>query len=422
MPVSPSVAEVRTQTTNTVDLLEIIRAAGESNADNFVDASNTLTQSLETDFASELESGVATLRSNLNAFLSNPRSVLDPIIRTWGRHVLDTAETDPLAIIDEMIVYFNDNSERVQSRDFTFGTPTFAGAVGSGTLFRLNTSALAFDLEEQHIDSKQAICIAAEGTGATRNRELFQIQSSSPGKDEVERDGSAIVDTISAQNSDDSLLENSGFDSLDIANAIITSWSSSITIDATGYAEDTTNIFQPAPDSNTTRKSLELKATGTLTQIFADVGVSTSKDSPYFAILHYNASVNTATGTLELHIGSNSVSVVVDGKTGWQQLVLALDENLWPENFDEAGLDAKIVWTQTGTGLLIDELVFVEMQQFDGSYYTMIGGVVSFLINDKATWADTATGSILQKWIWRGYSKSLPHTTVASLITIPDPT
>ncbi len=426
MPITPTIAEVRTMTTNAVDLLELIRNVAETEAgDNFIDALDTYTQSIESDFSAEMSGSAAVLRSTLSSYLSNPRIVLDPVIRTWGRHILDIDLEDPQEIFDRMKIYFNTNSEFVQSRDFTFATPTFSGATGDGIIHRLTKDRFGFDLEDQHIELKTAECTAGESTGATKNRESFRFFGSSASKDDVERDGSGAAESVDVEvtNSDESKLENSGFDSLDLANGAITSWTSSVTIDATNYTEETTELFHAAPDSNTTRKSLQINVTATLTQKLADFGITLDNDIPNFLALAYKVDEGVAgTGTLAIHLGTTTTIVTVDGKTGWQIIFLPLDKDLWTENLDEENLDVQIVWTRTAGTILIDEMVLTEMEEFDGAFYTIIGGETPFLINDTATWTDTATESILQKWFHRADYGSLPSSTFASLITVLDPT
>lgn len=427
---SPSKAELITRLQNAVDILEETRLFAETNTsprDNWVTMEDTLTQALEGDFAPEVLSALATHRAALASIISpaGVRLLLDPVFRDWGKLILAPEQASVDAILDRLYTYMIDNTDRVASRVFSFGSISAAGGnVGTGTIYRLTKDRRNFDIESGHTEARVALCVADQNTGTTRNREVFEFVGGRPSRDELDRAGSGLIKLIPAKNArDDSLALNSGFDSFAgtaAAPTAMTSWTSSVTFDSTSYSFDSSNIYLPAPDGDTTVYALNIKATATLTQRLTVRGTALDRNVPYFAQIAWNRSVGSGAGTLELHIGNQSATVVAAAQSGWQLLqITGLDDN-WYRQQAEQAFDVKIVWTRTSGNLLIDDLVFVPYEEFDGTWYHVAPAATSFLVDDKFTWSDTATEAKIQRWVARGYNKYLPHATGSS-VTYADP-
>ena len=93
-----------------------------------------------------------------------------------------------------------------------------------------------------------------------------------------------------------------------------------------------------------------------------------------------------------------------------------------PQPALDNGVRSRVVsQSRSGEELLIDDVLFVPWTPFDGSWYVIVGNPTKFLLDDKFTWNDSATDSVIQRWLWRAYGVYLPHD-VTSGITITDPT
>lgn len=430
---APSQAELETMLQEAARIFQEILNFADVNSANYTSMDDVITQALEGDFAKQASAGVDQLRSLLNSMLSPSavRSMTDPIMREWGNHI-DAPESDILTIFSRFYTWMIDNSETVVTRSFVFGTPSAGGGnTGDGTLQRLNVDDTNNNIENQTPDDFTAEVITDASTGATRNQESFQFRGGNAGKDLLDVQGTGDTQSQTAQDTTASELLNSGFDVLEgtiaeptaIPNWTVTDTSDvTKTVSSTNFTLDETNIYLPAPDGNTTVRALNMKTADTrLTQRFDEIGISVNRRLPYSCRIFFNAQVGTATGTLVLKMGNQSTSVVVDGLTGWQELVLDLDTNSWPDNFTQDDLYVRVDWNSGGTGeLLIDDIIFVPLFSVDGGWLVLTPGQTPFVVDDVYTWADTAGGGIIQQMFWRIYGVYVPSDTTGAA-TIPDP-
>ena len=179
---TPSEADIRTQWTNCIALLEKARdladgtlfgASGVPGGD-----ADTLIQSLEGQYTPGGLGGViSALRSSLSGALSPQmsRSVLHPILYEYARILgadasdgVGAGYTDPAALFRALRQWFTDNSVTVQSRNITTDTTATAGAsnVGNGAVERIAVDDQNFPLEARHVEKKQLVCISDQNSGA----------------------------------------------------------------------------------------------------------------------------------------------------------------------------------------------------------------------------------------------------------------
>ena len=159
---TPTRAEVETQFSNAIHILESLREYAHVNATNYRALEDTLFQSFESDFVPEMSSGVAAHRANLAAAISRDvaRGMLSPHLRSYGRFI-EASETDDLGIFKRLYDDFIANTLRVTSRQFTFGSPVAGGGnAGDGVINRLNQDDQNFDIENQTADGKVADIVA----------------------------------------------------------------------------------------------------------------------------------------------------------------------------------------------------------------------------------------------------------------------
>jgi hypothetical protein len=420
---APSLAEVQTQWSNAVELLEETRKWAQVNGENWVSKEDTFVQAVESDFASEILTGAARSRAFLAALLSNANVAqhLLPHLKSYCRHITNTPSlSDSQKMIDEIVNYMYDNSLTVNSRDFVFATPSMGGGnAGNGTILRLNTDDHNFSIENQHADAKRADCRFDRNTGTNQHEELFEFRGQAPGIDSLQVSGSnkrRFIASLSARNS---LLSNPSFSQLSgtaAAPTAITGWTSSVTVNSTNYNFDATNYYRDFR-GDTIPYALNIKAVSSnLTQKLSVLNTKLKPNVPYMLQVAWNRQVGTGAGTLLIRMGALSNSVVVAAQTGWNLLRVptTFGQNNWYRQFDEQDMDITIEWTRTSGDLLIDDVLLVPATDFDGSWYWMVGGSTPFLKDDSATWSDTETGAIHQRFVHRGFGRYLPSATAAA--------
>lgn len=433
---NPTRAEIQTQWANAVDIVEETRKFGQSNAKNLLGMLDTLEQSLEGDFLDDLTRASQAVRSNVNSVLepATLRSIFRPFLKQYLKSVIgrtDLGSDD--AMLAELWKYFIDNTLRVQSRNFTFGSPAASGSpVGNGQIIRLTTDSYNFPIEAQHIDSKRALCVADYQTGTSRGAEVFQLMGQARTRDELNRSGSGLEAILTGLTPDDSLVSNASFDSIGGGTAAaptsITDWTASATVNSTNFAFDSTNYFRVAPSLvNGTSYALQVNVSTTLTQKLSVRGNKLRSDRPYILAIVWNRAVGAASGTLVLRMGSYSTTVTVSGQTGWTVTTVpsAVGQGCWYRNMAQDDLQIQIDWTRTAGNILFDDVLLVEGTPFDGSYYWAIPASTAtwtpWRRQDQYTWTDTCpdTGKI-QKMLVRAWNFYLPHSNGSS-ITFSDP-
>jgi hypothetical protein len=420
---SPSVAEVETQLKNAVDYLEESRKYGSANADNIIGLEDTLIQSLESDFTAEIATALAVMRSTFSDHLAQARALLYPIIRTYGK-AIDAPETDERALMERIYRYFITNTKTVQTRAFTFGSPAAGGAnVGNGTINRLTKDAFNHDIESVFADDKTAECVQDQNTGADKHEEVFQLRGETPGRDLLNVTGSGIVQNVRCQSARDSLLINPSFSLYTGAAATpsaIEGWT--VTTSINNLNVDETNYYRAFPgdatSSGAASAALVIETNETISQAISLRATRLDPNVPMYCQIAFNRQVGACDGTLTLHMGASSASVVLAAQAGWNILRIGgLDDN-WARQFGEQDMDIKVVLSGRTTGtLLVDDLIFVPYQQFGegGDWVCPVGGATPFLRYDVFTWSDTATESKIQRWLWRAFNRYLPHSGAPSV-------
>ncbi len=416
---SPSRAEIEAQWVAMVTLLNEARKFGNVNATNWVTLQDTYEQLYEGDFVTEQGNGVSQARAGLASLLSaaTAGAMHDPLLRSYVRAVVNGNDiSDPGEMLNRIFQHMIDNSYTVKSRDFTFATPSAAGAnVGNGSFIRLNKDEYDYPIENQHVDAKVARCLRDQNSGTGIGEEEFELYGQAPGADGLQVSGSGRKKAVYALSARNSIMSNPSFDQLAgtiTAPTDITSWTSSVTVNATNYQFDETNYYRKF--QGTTPRALQMNVTSTLTQKLSTFNIKLRGDVPYMVQLSWNRQVGAASGTLQVDWGSKNNSVVAAAQTGWQQLRVpsTIGTNCWLKNFNENDLDLVISWTRTAGTLLIDDLLVVPGTQFDGGWLWILGGSTAFLKNDKWTYTDTATDAgLINYWLWRARGRYLPAVT-----------
>lgn len=434
MPAAPNSASLQTQLQDIIELYGDLRSSLATVVTNM----GTLTSNLESERAGAIQAGADRFRQLL-AEAWRAGDPLIPHIYDWVQ--LADKSLDNLSLDDAISImesYWRTNSITVDSRAFSYGSISAGGGnTGSGRIVRLTVNEHAEAIENTiGADSWAARCVADVSAAlgglevTQRGEEMFLLESGDASKDGLEQLGAGIRTTLAAVHSDNSLVQNAGFDTYDNASApaSIVGWDTDITLAGDGTDVDglSTTIYLPKKASTETRYSLRVKTDIVLTQRFDANAIKLFQGQPLFAELNYNRSVGTAVGTLKLDVGSHSSATVTLGSasSGWQQLLcIGDDENSYYANFVEDPLTVEITITITSGTLLIDDLILASMP-FVGNLPTIIvpgatafrAGQPSANTGDTFTWSDTCSeNGVIQREFVRLTGRQLPHQTTGSL-------
>ena len=413
---TPTEAEIKTQISNSVDLFEELLKYTTDAATNYIDLEDTLVQALESDFAPEEMAAIGSFRSRLDGALREIGNVFSSQFRKYGKFI-KSPETGVISIFSRLFQHFLDNTLSVNSREFTFGGPSAGGGnIGDGVIKRLNIDRGGFDIENQTPDEKIATVIRDQNSNSRLHEELLQFRGETRGKDALQVTGSGRITNIRAKSANNSLLLNSsftGFDGVVGASGLtdLTNW----VVNSGGFTniEATTTTADIYRNIEGEAIPAALKFTGNekITQKLTIKGTELNPARPYYLQIAINRSNGVGgDGTVTIRMGTNSANVVLAAQSGYFVLSLALDTNLWFENFNEDDIDIEIELSGNTVGdVLIDDVLFLQFEPFDGSWYLPIGGATAWLRDDVFTWTDTALDvAILQRWFWRAFGVYLP--------------
>lgn len=420
---SPSQAEVETQISNVVAILEHFREYAGVSSDNYLGDEDTLIQSLETDYAPELLSTIAGFRASLVSAINGGGSMMSPLFIQMGQ-VIDAPEKDVQTILTRLYEYMNTNSQAVKSRGFTYGAVSDPGTsnVGSGTIKRLTGDENAYDIENCTPEVKLAECVSDANSGAQKNEEVFQFRGSDSEKDALKITGSGLTTQIRGVSARDSLTGNSSFTRYSGTTAsptAIDDWVVGTNI--ANFQIDTGNYYRTDPSDGGSPASLVFETNDYVSQAFSVRNIDINPNVPYYCSIAYNRQVGSGDGNLTITCGDQTATVALSSQTGWNILEVAIGQKSWLKTFNASVPVVKIELASNTTGtVLVDDLIFTPFQPFDGLWYLPLGGATPFLRLDDFTWTDSATESVLQFWFWKSLGRYLPHATGGS-ITWADP-
>jgi hypothetical protein len=426
---------------NVVDILEESRKYGQSNSKNILGMLTTLEQSMEGDYLDDLTAAAQNLRNSGATMVSGgqAQALLLPLLRQMCKTVIGRGDLNSIpSMMFEWYKYSFDNGQRVNSRVITYGSPATSGTVvGNGQIVRLTRDAYNFAIESVAIEQKRALCVADYQNGTNRGNEVFQLVGQTPSRDELQRSGSGAEGILVGKTTDDSLLFNASWSQFGGTAAepnAITNWTSltlagaALTVNSTTYNFDSTNYFRAAPSDGSTAYALNIKASALLRQKLSVRGTKLDPNKPYLLAVVWNRAVGSASGTLLLRMGAANASVSVAAQTGWIVTLVpgaTLGQSNWYRQFARDDMEIDISWTRTGGSLLVDDVLFLEGTQYEGTFYWALPASATtytpWRLNDTYTWTDTtATDSKIQRWLHRAGLGYQPHSSGSS-VTLADP-
>lgn len=411
---APTEANIQDQIGKVCKIFEEMRNFGHVNSPNLIQMEGDLIAALEGDYSSESLSGWAAVRAGYAALIEQPATVLTPLLRTYAQFI-GVPETDAQSILTRLFDHFTDNTLTVESRAFAFGAISAGGSnVGDGLVNRLTTDENGDDIENQTSDGKTVECIGDEHSGASvEGEERFNIRGETSLRDRIEIAGSGLSAELRAISAKDSrqLIGNPSFDAItgDIGSVTaINDWTPTTNI---SNFDGNVGFYRNPFGSSTTPLSLKILGNDTLSQNFSVKRTTFNPNVPVYLQIAYNRQTGAGDGTLTLHLGSQSTAVVLSAQAGWNVLRIALGTKNWFKTWNQEDPTIAIQLSGHSTGyVLVDDIVLFPMSNFDGAWYTIVGGQTPFLRDDIFTFTDAETGSIIQRWLWRAYQRYLPHS------------
>jgi len=386
-------------------------------------------------------SALENFRGSLNSQYSVSRELITTGLRTWADHA-SIPETSPEAILDRLFTYFTENSYTVQSRAMTLGTPAAGSNDGTGVINRLKVDENGMQIESGHTDAKRADCVSDQSSGTDKHEEMFEVRGADKLRDNLVVSGSGLTKNIRALSARNSLnyIQNPSFERFTGTTAVptaITGWSG---YDAgmLGQLALSTTTYRDYPGAPSTHYSLQFtSATGEqdleINQDLKERNISITPGIPLYVQVAVYKTGTGGSGTVEFDIGgstASSVNISALTNNAWTVVRMATgttpggDVDNWYKTMrDNVNLkiDITVASADVGRVLLFDDVIVSPFTEFDGGWYTIVGGSSKFSVDDTFTWSDTATESIIQKWIARLFpGHYLPHA--ASTPTWPEPT
>jgi len=419
-----------TQIANLIKILDETYKYSAINTTNLLDVIETAQQSYEGNHISATESAVASFRSNYSGILSSGTALLNSVILDLARQGYNSLSTSVVAALVDIAKGMNDGTETILNRSFTFAPIVSGGSnVGTGTVYRTTKGKWGHDLESGVGGTVRVNITSDRNTGRQSGAEQSVIfgDGQKPADQLDIGTASGTTADLSSKRISDSILANSSFDTFAGTGGGGTFAATPWTVSSQSNFDGDISNYYRTPASGTPA-SLKFLTNASIEQTFSTAGISFDTTRPAFLIVRFNRQIGLCDGTLTIRLGSQTESVVLAAQTGWNVITLGIGATNkgWYDVFKEDnsgnGVRIKIELSGRTTGtLLVDDVLLVQPQLYNGLYYMLVPGQTDFLIGDTFSFADTvAETGIIQKWIARLYSTSLPHTSGAP--TYPDPT
>lgn len=429
---SPTALELENQLRAIVKLLEDYDSGVST---TLVANHDALDQILESDFSNQIQAGSQAFRSRAAAVMSSSLagSMLAPWLAAYAHHIVGVPERSSARALDRIFEFFVDNSKTVKERNFTYDAAepfSFTGT-GTGELYRLVVDEAGGNIENQFTETRTLRCIRDGVTGGIPHEEVFEFRGSQAGLDLADVQGSGIVRrNFGAFSSNQSLLKNPSFSQFSIAGTVavgspytlvsgdtITGWVAS---DVTDLQLDRDEFYKSV-NGDTNPTSLRLLDNASLSQDLVAEGIRLNPDIPYLTVLGVKRE-SSADGTLTIDLGSTTKAITVSTlpNGAWTAILLDRGSGLWPANFNETDVSLDVTYTGRTTGtLILDEVVFRNLVQIDGTWWWLTGGETKFLLDDTLAVTDTLPADAkINKWLWRTFGRYLP---AAAAPTVADP-
>lgn len=448
MPTKASEAEAKTMLANAAGAYgRLANVLFEDGNSSYVWADDQLTDDLDGEYMSDRLDLHSAIRDALAASLQNIAADADISMREYA-DIIGRTNLSSQQAWEQTFEYWQENSIRVKSREWSFGAPSAAASnVGTGTIRRLSTDKYGQTIESGASDSFRADCVQDRFSGPLQSgQEVFAVESLPLGADDLHPEGEGIETTIVGVNAANStaFLTNPSFDAaLATFSAGASAGTSGGTVTAiNGYTLSTTanlkvvnyNTYRTFEGEATPGSLLIKNGDAKVTQLFAaQVNNNFQPGTPYYMQIAYNraglaATSATAGAAIKMKLGKLTHTLTTSTESGWNIHTITLDEDCWYDNWteDAAGIEISTSGLSAG-GLLIDDIVLTPMARIGARYAVLVGGATPFSRGgnggqgDRFDWTDaiTAADTAHTQNLMAARGWYLPASTTANSYTEP---
>lgn len=451
---TPTQTEIQTQWANGINVLEHLRALADDELAGNAGLWDTLLQSLKGEYTPvELAGFAARSRAGVSNLIGPDlaRQVITACLyefgRLWNSNPGATDEgfgagyRTPQQLWRALYEWFVQQSQTVESRNITYGTPTAQTSgtnTGNGVIERLTVDENDEPMEACTVEKKMIRCRTDSSTGVQAGSEVFELIGDASSFDNVLRSAlgsgstanAVLYSRHAAGGNGGSLLNNGSFASYSASgDPKFTGWTE--TANGAQISQNTTTTYRKAPGQDTAYSLAMDGSSGTVTitqPLTAMRRQRLNADQPYCLRVMVNRAAGSAVGgNLTLTLGSQSISPTVASlDAGWDEVLIPLDNNCWFRNFNQDDLSVSISWASPTSGTLyIADAIFCPLTFIDGTYWIVRQNNASpanWRVDDLFTASDSGgaptTGKI-QYWNWVAGFGYLPSTTGTPTFTEP---
>ena len=444
MPLVPTQPNIEQSLVDVSDGAKETHLFGGSNAENLAALVDTIIANSNWPGGSGLQTFAISARSQLARLMRN--TLLAPSLDVIFRGYLNFIDSEFRTVRtgwENIFDGFDGNTRRVTSRAPTFDTTPTTGGTGNPTWRRLTIDKDAYDIESIWADDISVECIQSLGLGSVLGEEqirftitnaidLFSLLIAG------EENGNGAIDTMRLINGDNEGLTDLSFESEDSANASPT--------DLGGWLQAAGSYTNYSLIEDGYRLSVREADFGTAENPGNKIALRIADDDTIFQELRnisrrepYDWGIwarkeTSAIGTLRVDVGSNqtaSVDISTLSDATWTFVGPDLDENLWPDNWDQGTPRIQIVTTgMNGTnGVDVDATSFRKMKYYNGTFWHPVPGDTALQTDYTAVFNDLiASDSVIQRFVFfvygllrnsRGVGYYLPHISAAAEIGDP---
>lgn len=428
----PTLAEAFTTLGAGIEPFDELNDFANADSPNLLGLEDTFVQSLEGNYVDR--TGVRNVLDLVAAALTpeSVRGVVDKSLLEIGA-IIDSPNVETgnvQAVFRDIHDYMVANSETIQEREYTLDTTPNAdgGNTFTGSILRLTVDENGTVIQDIHTETKTARCIEDQSTNAQKHEEEWEFYGETAERNYLLVDGSGNRHRrrIRAPSARDSLVINASFSQFGGAVGTgnlesLVGWTAETDISAN--AEISTSVYYRDFPGDSTPASLFITADEKISQTLADVrNISLDPSTPYWLQVAVRPTTGTSGGNIIIEMGGVSRTVALTGLSAnaWNivGILSAPGANCWFANFNEADLDISIEIENLagGTGVYVDDVLFVPFSRFDAHWYLVVPSAATHTPPkrlDKFTWSDSlsAHGKIQY---WAGFRAGygyLPSTT-----------
>jgi hypothetical protein len=368
----------------------------------------------------------ANVRANYAAAVDSDTTWLDPLLSEY-MSVLEYPIQSRTLNMQSLYLDYALNGKRVKSRGFTYDSVHAVGSpVGDGTIYRNNTDAHGFKIENCYAQTITMECVKDQNNGGIKFKESFRFRAQGANIDNIIVNGSNDDAVFPGLSSDDSssYFQNCSFSSMNgtgttkFDNWTITSGSHAL------FTQDTADYFQVTP-GDPVAACLDIADNGIIQQAFSLRNTQFPNGAPMLVRVPWKRNGANAGAEVWVRFGEQVAKVTLGGaESGWQtSLYIELSDRAWYRNYAKNGgvLAVEIHGLSAGS-IKIDNIIVAPKVKFAGLWFAPCAGQTPFKVGDRYYVTDTCPDtSIIQRQIVLATEMYLPHDSNSSAITWPDP-